>query len=123
MKRRVGLLLAAFIVAVLGTTAVYSYVNRVEAKTVNASTPVKVLVAAGQIPAGTTGAVVSQSKLATITTMPQRNVPGGALTDLTAVAGKQLDADVYPGEVLMAARFADRNQARTGVLAIPDSKL
>jgi pilus assembly protein CpaB len=115
--------LAALIVALFGTSAVYAYVNRVEAKTVDSSSPVTVLVAAAQIPAGTTGAVASQSKLVTSTTMPKRNVPAGALTDLSPVADKQLVADVYPGEVLLAARFTDASQARTGALAIPGNKL
>ena len=123
MKRRAGLMLAALIVALFGTSAVYAYVNRVEAKTVNASTPVSVLVAAAPIPAGTSGAVVAQSKLAVVNTVPQRNVPAGALTDLNAVSGKQLAADVYPGEILLAARFTDPSQARTGALAIPSDKL
>lgn len=123
MKRRLGLLLAALIVAVFGTSAVYAYVNRVEAKTVDAGAPISVLVAAAPIPAGTTGAVVAQSKLVKVTTMPKRNVPVGALTDLSAVASKQLAADVYPGEVLLAARFTDQTQARTGALAIPDNRI
>lgn len=123
MKRRVGLLVAALIVALFGTSAVYAYVNRVEAKTVNAGAPVNVLVATAQIPTGATGAVVAESKLTRVTTMPQRNVPAGALTDLASVADKQLAADVYPGEVLLAARFTDRSQARTGALSIPANKL
>ena len=123
MKRRLGLLLAALIVAVFGTSAVYAYVNRVEAKTVDAGTPVSVLVAAAQIPAGTTGAVLGQSRLAKVTTMPRRNVPAGALADLSTVANKQLATDVYPGEVLLAARFTDQGQARTGALAIPDNRM
>jgi pilus assembly protein CpaB len=123
MKRRVGLLLAALIVALFGTSAVYAYVNRVEAKTVDAGSPVNVLVAAAQIPAGTTGAVVSQNKLVKVTTVPKRNVPAGALTDLSAVSNKQLAADVFPGEILLAARFTDRTQAQTGALAIPANRI
>lgn len=123
MKRRVGLLLAALIVALFGTSAVYAYVNRVEAKTVDANSPVNVLVAVAQIPVGTTGAVVAQSKLATMQSVPQRNVPPGALTNLSSVTSKQLAAVVYPGEVLLAAKFTDRNSARTGALTIPDNKL
>jgi pilus assembly protein CpaB len=123
MKRRAGLLLAAVIVALFGTSAVYAYVNRVEAKTVNANTPVSVLVAAVQIHAGTSGAVIEQNKLARVTTMPKRNVPAGALGELSTVAAKQIAADVYPGEVLLAPQFTDRTQARTGALAIPDNKI
>jgi len=123
MKRRLGLLLAALIVALFGTSAVYAYVNRVEAKTVNAGSPVTVLVAATQIPPGTTGAVVSSNKLATLTSVPKKNVPAGALTDLNSVADKQLASDVFPGEILLAAKFTDRTQARTGALAIPANKI
>jgi pilus assembly protein CpaB len=123
MKRRLGLMVAALVVALFGTSAVYAYVNRVEAKTVNANAPVDVIVAAAQIPAGTTGAVVGQSGLAVVQSVPQRNVPPGALTNLGSVDKKQLAADVYPGEVLLAAKFTDANQARTGALAIPNDKL
>jgi len=123
MKRRIGLLLAALVVAVFGTSAVYAYVNRVEAKTVNANTLVKVLVATDAIPSGTTGAVISQNNLAVFKTMPKRNVPPGSLTDLSDVSHKQVAADVLPGEVLLAARFTEQDQARTGVLAIPDNKI
>lgn len=123
MKRRFGLLLAALLVAVFGTSAIYAYVNRVEAKTIDAGSPVDVLVAAARIPAGTTGSVVAQNKLATLQAVPQKNVPPGALTDLAGVDDKQLSSDVYPGEVLLAARFTDRSEARTGALAIPDNKI
>lgn len=123
MKRRAGLLVAALIVAVFGTSAVYAYVNRVEAKTVDAGSPVDVFVAAGQISAGTSGAVVSQNKLATLTSVPKKNIPAGALTDLSGVADKQLVSDIYPGEILLAAEFTDQAQARTGALAIPANKI
>jgi pilus assembly protein CpaB len=82
-----------------------------------------VLVAAAPIPQGTTGAVVSQNKLVKVASVPKRNVPAGALTDLNAVADKQLAADVFPGEILLAARFTDQSQARTGALAIPANKI
>jgi pilus assembly protein CpaB len=82
-----------------------------------------VIVAAAQIPAGTTGAVVAQSGLAIVQSVPQRNLPPGALTNLGSVDKKQLASDVYPGEVLIAAKFTDASQARTGALAIPDDKL
>lgn len=123
MKRRVGLLSAAIVVALFGTLAVYAYVNRVEAKTVNANAPVNVLVAAAQIPTGTTGATLAQSKLASLQAVPRKNVPAGALTELSGVTNKQLASDVFPGEVLLAAKFTDREQARTGALAIPGNKL
>jgi pilus assembly protein CpaB len=84
---------------------------------------VKVLVATGQIPSGTTGAVIGQNGWATYTTMPKRNVPPGALADLSSVSSKQVSADVYPGEVLLAPQFTTANQARTGVLAIPADKI
>ncbi len=123
MKRRLGLLLAALLVALFGTGAVYAYVNRVEAKTVDANSPVNVVVATANIPAGTTGSLVAQSALAEIQSVPQRNVPPGALTTLSGVADKQLSTEVFPGEILLGAKFADRHQARTGALTIPDNKL
>ena len=123
MRRRLGLLMAAALVALFGTGAIYAYVHRTTTRVETANAPVDVLVAATQIPAGTSGAMVIQNKWAKIEAVPRKSVPAGALVDLGGVSSKQLSADVYPGEVLLGQKFAERQQALTGALAIPGNKL
>lgn len=123
VRRRLGLLVVALLVAVLGTSAIYVYVSRVQHKSDASSVSVKVIVATAHIPAGVTGTLVAQDKLATFESIPTRNVPPGALTTLSGVADKQLSVDVYPGEVLIGAKFSDRTQALTGPLTIPANDL
>lgn len=118
MTRRLGLLATALVVALLGTTAVFSYVSKVEANAVTGAEMVDVLVAAERMPAGTTAAVATKSKLVRVSSMPRKSVPEGALTDLTEIGEQRLVSDVFAGEVLLKAKFADQT-ARTGALVIP----
>ena len=122
MSRRLGLLAVALVVALLGTFAVFSYVSQVEAKTLAGAEPVDVLVAAQQLPSGTTGAAVAEGQLAQLVSMPRKSVPEGALTELEAVSAQSLVSDVFAGEVLLRAKFADQT-ARTGNLVIPKEQI
>lgn len=122
MTRRIGLLAASLVVAMLGTLAVFSYVNRVEAQALSGSEPVDVLVAVERIAAGTSATAAVKGKLVELTSMPRRAVPEGALADVEPVGAQTLVSDVFAGEVLMKAKFADQT-ARTGQLIIPKDKI
>ena len=118
MSRRLGLLAAALIVALLGTTAVFSYVSKVEADAATGAEMVDVLVATELMPAGTSATAATRGKLVRVSSMPRRSVPEGALTDLEDVGEQKLVSDVFAGEVLLKAKFANQS-ARTGALTIP----
>lgn len=122
MNRRHGLLLTALVVALLGTAAVFSYVSKVERDTLAGAEPVDVLVAAERLPSGTTGAAVAKAQLVELVPMPRRSVPEGALTSLNGIGAQSLVSDVFAGEVLLRAKFADQT-ARTGALVIPQDEL
>ena len=122
MSRRFGLLAVALVVALLGTFAVFSYVSQVEAKTLSGAEPVDVLVAAQQLAEGTSGAAAAQAQLVQLVSMPRKSVPEGALTSLDSVSTQTLISDVFAGEVLLRAKFADQT-ARTGNLLIPKEKI
>jgi pilus assembly protein CpaB len=122
MSRRIGLLAMALAVALMGTFAVFSYVSRVEAKTLTGAEPVDVLVASERLLAGTSGDAVAKSGLVQLVPMPRKSVPEGALTSLDGVATQTLLSDVFAGEVLLRAKFADQT-ARTGNLVIPKDKI
>ncbi len=122
MNRRVSLLLAALLVAVVGTAAVFAYVSRLEDKTLAGAEPVDVLVAASTIAAGTTADSVAAEKLVEVKSLPRKAVPEGALTELDGLGAQALVSDVFAGEVLLRAKFADRT-AKTGALVIPGDKM
>jgi len=122
MSRRLGLLAAALAVAMLGTFAVFSYVNQVEESTLAGAEPVDVLVAAELLPAGTSAQAAGQGQLVELATMPRKSVPEGALTSLDGIDTQTLLSDVFAGEVLLRAKFADQT-ARTGALLIPAEKI
>lgn len=122
MTRRLGLMIVALLVALLGTTAVYSYVQRIETRTVADAEMVDVLTAATQIPSGTTADAALQGQLVAVRSMPRSSVPEGALTSLEGIGSQKAVADVFAGEVLLRAKFADQS-ARTGALLIPSDKI
>ena len=118
MTRRLGLLAAALVVALLGTTAVFSYVSKVEADVVAGAKMVDVLVAAERLPAGTSAASATKGELVRLSALPRTSVPEGALKSLDEIGKQTLVSDVFAGEVLLKAKFADQT-ARTGALIIP----
>ncbi len=122
MKRRIGLLAAALMVALLGTAAVFSYVTRVEANALSGAEPVDVLVATEQIPAGTTANDAVKNKLVQLSSFPRRAVPEGALTEVGDVGSQTLVSDMFAGEVLLRDKFANQT-AQTGELLIPKDKI
>ena len=122
MSRRLGLLAMALVVAMLGTFAVFSYVNKVEADTLSGAEPVDVLVASQRLASGTPGAAVAAGALVELVQMPRKSVPEGALTSLDEVGTQTLVSDVFAGEILLRAKFADQT-ARTGNLVIPKDKI
>lgn len=121
MKQRLLLLAGALLVAVLGTTLVFSYSAK-QAPQANAAEPqTRVLVARADIPAGTTGQAAVEQKLVALTDMPARLVPAGALVDIVAVREQEAASDIAAGEVLMPSRFVSTTLA--GSIEIPDDKV
>ena len=118
MSRRIGLLAAALVVAMFGTMAVFAYVSRVESKAMAGQEPVNVLMASGRIAQGTTVQAALERKLVTVESLPRNAVPEGALTSLKDMGPQSAVSDIFPGEILLPAKFAEV-QARTGSLVIP----
>ena len=121
MKQRLLLLAGALLVAVLGTTLVFSYSAK-RAPQANAAEPqTRVLVARAAIPAGTTGQAAVEQKLVALADMPARLVPAGALVDVVEVRDQEASSDIAAGEVLMPSRFVSTTLA--GSIDIPDDKV
>ncbi len=118
MGRRTILLIAALVVAALGTTLVFLYANRAEETAMAGQSPVQVLVATASVPAGTSGASISQSGAMELKSMPAAAVPPAALSDITPVADLVSLAPIYAGQVLLEPMFGSQQQA-SGGLTLP----
>lgn len=122
MGRRTVLLIAAILVAALGTTAVFLYASRAEDAAFAAQSPVQVLVATAGIASGTSGATVSSQGSVELKQLPAAAVPAGALSDLTPVAELATLTSVFPGQVILKQMFGAQRDV-SGGLTLPKGKM
>lgn len=122
MGRRTLLLVAALVVAALGTTGVYLYVSGVDERASADVKLVDILVATGPIQAGTTAKQASD--LGLIDTRPylKKSISDfQAMSDISGIENKVALAPIATGEPILATQFGDA--ADTSGLSIPDGKL
>lgn len=106
MKRRLGALIAALVLALVGAGLVVSYVHGADARAVESQNPVTVYLAAKLIPAGTPLATAESEGLLSATKVASAGRPVGALNAIdTANRDLVATTDIQPGEFVMAARF------------------
>jgi pilus assembly protein CpaB len=120
--RRTVLLIAALVVAALGTALVWMYANRADERAQADAEPVQVLVATADIGAGTSGAAISESASVALQTLPTSAVPTGALNDLTPVTDLVTLGPVFAGQVLLQQVFGTQQQSAGG-LTLPEGSL
>jgi pilus assembly protein CpaB len=121
MGRRSVLLVAALVVAALGTTMVFLYVNGVNDRAIAKQNPVLVLVAKKPIAPGTTVAQANDAADFERKTIGSDSVVPGALSSTTPLAGKVATTTIYPGQQIIPQQFGDAGD--TSTLAIPEGKL
>jgi pilus assembly protein CpaB len=121
MGRRTVLLVVALVVAALGTTMVFLYVNGVNDRALADQEPVQVLVATAPIAAGTTAAEAQGAGALQKRTMSRASVADGALSDITPVADKVALAPIFVGEQILENKFGEPGS--TSSLPIPAGKL
>jgi pilus assembly protein CpaB len=117
MGRRTVLLVAAILVAAVGTVLVSLYVQGVNTKARAREAPQRVLIAKRIIAAGTSGATAVQDGSLERTTVPKSALAPGALSDITPVADQVALAPIYPGEQILAEKFG--KQGDSSALMIP----
>jgi pilus assembly protein CpaB len=115
------LLIAAIVVAALGTTLIYAYVNRTDERARKDQRPVEVLVAKTLIKAGTTGSAASRAGSFKTQPIPEYAVIEGALESTGTIDDLVAVSDIFPGEQIIAAKFAKAGSA--GALPIPAGKV
>jgi pilus assembly protein CpaB len=121
MGRRTVLLVAALIVAALGTTMVFLYVNGVNDKAIAKQNPVRVLVAKKLIEPGTSVQDANNAAAFESKTISRDSVVNGAISATTALAGKVATTTIYPGEQIIPQKFGDPGDVST--LVVPAGKL
>lgn len=105
MGRRTLLLIAALVVAVLGTTAVFVYAQNAKNQGTTAQQLVTVLVAKSNIAVGTSGATAQSNGAFTSTAVRAADVVPGALSDATPIANLVATIPVFPGQQIISAQW------------------
>src|SRR5438067_5699430 len=116
MKRRIGLVAVALVLALVGVTVVRSYVGKADARAVAALDPVQAYVAQGPIPSGTAFKDVVSLGLAKLETLPRKTVPTGALIQATqALSGLVATGTIPAGSLLFQSSFGARKLQKDGI--------
>ena len=121
MKRRIGFVSAAVVLALVGTIAVYSYGRQADQRASAGGRAVSVLVAAKQVPAGTSWADVVKGRYTKLERMPAGSTPSSALSSVTTagLGGNAVtQAAIASGQILLRESFGSA-VPQTGALALP----
>ncbi len=121
MGRRTILLVAAFLVAALGTTLVFLYVRKADDRALKDQQQVQVLVAKSDIAAGTTAAAAAAAGAFELKTVARSSVVSTAVSSIDAVRDKVALSTIFTGQQVLSVQFGD--PAASQALPIPDGKL
>lgn len=121
MGRRTVLLIAAFLIAALGTTLVFLYVNDVDDRALKDQEPVEVLVAKSDIVAGTTASAAAAAGAFELKKVARSSVVSTAVSSIDAVRDKVALSTIFTGQQVLSVQFGDA--AASQILPIPDGKL
>ncbi len=121
MGRRSVLLIVAIVIAALGATLVFLYVQGINDRAVADQQPVKVLSATSQIESGETIEAAQSAGKLDLVDIPRANVLPGALTSTDSLAGEIALTTIYPGEQILPGRFGVPGSRQT--LTIPDGTM
>jgi pilus assembly protein CpaB len=122
MGRRTLLLIAALVVAALGTAGVFLYVNGVDDRAQAGLKLVDILVATQPIAAGTTAQAASDQGAIDTQEYLQKSVEGlPVMSDISAIATQVAIATIQPGEPILASQFGTSTD--TSALTVPPGKV
>lgn len=126
MGRRTVLLIVAALIAVMGSSMVFLYVQSADSRARAKQDPVQVLTAVQPIAAGETlGHAQSTGKLA-LAPVPRELVLDGAMTSVGSLADEVALEPIYPHEQIITAKFGtsgsqDRLSIPKGMIAVSAS--
>ncbi len=121
MGRRTMLLVAAIVVAAIGTILIFAYVSKADDRALKNQEPVEVLVAKTLIKAGTLGAEAERQGAFRLQRIPRDSTIVGVLSDPRPISTLVAVSDIFPGEQIITAKFAAAGT--TSALPIPPGKV
>src|SRR5262245_4659425 len=107
-KRRIVGILAAVILATIGTVALVGYVQSAKDKAVAQERMVEVYVVDTLVPKGAPAETIKAS--VSLEQIPARLEQAGAIDDLETVGANVAAADLQPGDQLVAARLVSKDE-------------
>jgi Flp pilus assembly protein CpaB len=96
---------------VLAAVLLVVYLDRYRARVGGENAPTPVLVAKQLIPQGTPGTLVASQSMYAPTTLPQKEVEVGAISDPSYLSGRAAALEIFPGQQLTATDFATTDTA------------
>ena len=96
---------------VLAAILLVVYLDRYRSRVAGENAPTPVLVAKQLIPAGTPGTLVATNSMYAPTTLPQKEVEVGAISDPAYLSGRAAAVDIFPGQQFTATDFAASDTA------------
>jgi pilus assembly protein CpaB len=121
MTRRTILLIAALVVAALGTGLIFAYVHNIDNKAIADQQPQQILIAKSEIPAGTSVQDAASKGAFQQVEMAKKYVVQGALSDTTPINNQIALAPIYPGQQVLSQMFGA--QGSTSALPIPNNDM
>ncbi len=122
-SRRIFAVVAAIVLALIGTAAVFGYVRSADTRALAGQDAVTVYIAQKPVPAGTTFQQAIDAKLIAEQTVAAKGVPPTPMptispttADLVAVSA------IAPGEMVLSGRFAQETSSTSG-LTIPEGQV
>jgi pilus assembly protein CpaB len=117
MGRRTLLLIAALVLAALGTVLVFLYAQNAQNNAQEGQALVKILVAKTQIEVGTTGSAASANGAFAEQQVPKSSVVSGAVSDIAPIANQVALATIFPGQQIISQQWGQA--ATTSGLSLP----
>lgn len=106
-RRRVLAIIAAVLLTLFGTVVLIAYVSSAERRAQRGAELVGILVAAEEIPAGTSGASLAGSRSVTRREVPLASRAEDAVTDLAELGDQVTLERILAGEPIVARHFGD----------------
>ena len=118
--RRVVAVVAAIVLALIGTAALVLYVSSAEQRALAGEQLVEVYVVASAAPSGTPAEDIE--RFVVVEQVPVKVRAQGAVADLSTLSGRVAAVDLVPGEQLVDRRFIERSEfsARPTGIDVPD---
>ena len=120
LKTRTASLLLAMLLAAVGVFVLIGYVRAVEQSAIEDGQPVRVLVAAEPIAAGTKIDASTDHGLVNELTIPRSALVDGAVEQLDEIDGRYATTDIVVGEQLLGVRFSV--ERRNVLLNVPPDR-